>query len=167
MRVRHFILLALSAGLFASASAAFAFTMADGKSVSCIAKGVAVREYESSGGDPVMRDRVGMTVPESNGYVIAWNAAKLSALPPVVHDFIFFHECAHARIPTTDEPAANCGGLKDMREAGRANVEVESKLAAYFASLGSTTYWDNTVRCANRPLAPASPLPGSATKPPG
>ena len=99
--------------------------MSDGTTGTCIARGAAVREYEAPANDPLMRDRTGMTFPENGDYAIAWNLTKLNGLPPAVHDFIFFHECAHARIPTTDELQANCGGLKDMREAGRAGPAVE------------------------------------------
>jgi hypothetical protein len=144
---------------------ASAFTLADGTSITCVARGAAVRERDAAAGDPLMRDRVGMTAPDDSGYTITWNAAKLGALPPVVHDFIFFHECAHASIPTTVELLANCGGLKAMRKAGRAGVEVEDKLTAFFGA--GNPYWDNTVKCADRPPAPANP-PGVPTlKPPG
>jgi len=159
------VVLAATLAATLAASAANAFTLSDGKSVTCVARGVAVREYEAPAGDPTMRDRTGMTVPENGGYVIAWNMAKLKALPAAVHDFIFYHECAHARIPTTDELQANCGGLKDMRDAGRAGPAVEDRLQAFFGA--GNLYWANTVRCANRPLAPANP-PGSVIlKPPG
>ena len=73
----------------------------------------------------------GITAPGESGYRITWNAEKLNSLPPAVHDFIFFHECAHARIPTRDELRANCAGLKDMRVAGRAGFAVEARLAAF------------------------------------
>jgi hypothetical protein len=159
------LVLSLAAALAAivATPVAHAFTLADGTSITCTARGVSVREYEAPAGDPVMRDRTGMTVPENNGYAIVWNAAKLKALPPVVHDFIFFHECAHARIPTTVELQANCGGLKDMRAAGRAGDTVEDKLAAYFGA--GNVYWAGTVKCANQPLAPANP-PGTILLPP-
>ncbi len=149
----------------ACAAPAAAFTMSDGKTVSCVARGASVREYEAPATDPLMRDRTGMTFPENGHYAIAWNLTKLNALPPAVHDFIFFHECAHARIPTTDELQANCGGLKDMREAGRAGPAVEEALAAYFGA--GNVYWESTVKCADRPPPLPNP-PGSVIlKPPG
>ncbi|MEO6928589.1 MAG: hypothetical protein ABI190_05430 [Casimicrobiaceae bacterium] len=145
--------------------AAQGFVLADGTSITCTARGVAVREYEAPASDPVMRDRTGMTFPENGGYAIAWNMTRLKALPPVVHDFIFFHECAHARIPTNDEPQANCGGLRDMRTAGRAGPAVENALTAYFGA--GSLYWNSTLKCANRPLPLPNP-PGSVIlKPPG
>lgn len=155
----------LGGALAALVSPAGAFTLSDGTAMTCVARGVPVAEQDSTSGDPVMRDRTGMTVPKGAGYVIVWNRAKLASLPAVVHDFIFFHECAHARIPTTDEIQANCGGLKDMRAAGRANTEIEGKLAAYFGA--GSTYWESTVRCADRPPAPANPPGVPLLKPPG
>ena len=107
----------------------------------------------------------GKTARDAALKAVTDNMAKLKALPAAVHDFIFYHECAHARIPTTDELQANCGGLKDMRDAGRAGPAVEDRLQAFFSA--GNLYWANTVRCANRPLAPANP-PGSVIlKPPG
>jgi hypothetical protein len=102
----------------------------------------------------------GRTVRVGSGYQIVWNAQKLAALPPVVHDYLFFHECAHARVPTTDEVEANCAGLKDMRAAGRAGVAVEARLAAFYGP--NNGYWMNTLRCANADASPA----GAASSPP-
>src|SRR5579862_7109969 len=96
--------LAMAAG----APCAVAFTLSDGTHATCMARGAAVREYEAPADDPILRDRTGIALPEHNGYVIGWNMAKLMALPPVVRDFLFYHECAHARIPTSVELQANC-----------------------------------------------------------
>ena len=60
----------------------------------------------------------------------------LASAPDVEHDFVFFHECAHARTGTLDELEANCVGLVDMRKAGRAGRDVEAKLAAYHRRQG-------------------------------
>jgi hypothetical protein len=147
------------------ASWAVAFTLSDGTHVTCMARGAAVREYEAPADDPILRDRTGIALPEHNGYVIGWNMAKLKALPPVVRDFLFYHECAHARIPTSVELQANCGGLKDMRAAGRAGPKVEEELGAYFGA--GNTYWQDTLKCADRPPNPADPPGMLAPRPPG
>ena len=125
---------------------AAAFTFADGKSASCVARGEVVPEYSPPPASEAL-PFTGRTVKVGSGYQIVWNARKLSALPPVVHDFLFFHECAHAKLPTTDEVAANCAGLKDMRAAGRAGFAVESRLAAFYGA--TNDYWKNTLRCAD------------------
>jgi hypothetical protein len=96
----------------------------------------------------------GKTVKVGSGYQIVWNAQKLAGLPPEMHDLLFFHECAHAKVPTTDEVQANCVGLKDMRAAGRAGLAVEAKLAAFYGATNG--YWVNTLRCANAEPKPAA-----------
>ena len=108
-------------------------------------------------GDPVMRDRTGMTVARGQGLhdrVEPDASQRVAAGRPRL---LFFHECAHARIPTTIELTANCGGLKDMRDAGRAGPAVEEKLAAYSAP--GNAYWNDTVKCA-QPAAGAAEAAG-------
>ena len=127
---------------------AMAFTFADGTHADCIARGATVMEAEASPGDVVYQlGRVAIAAPTASGYRIVWNNNKLKTLPPEMHDFIFFHECAHARLPTTDELRANCAGLKEMRSAGKAGFAVEAKLAAFYGPRNS--YWENTLTCAN------------------
>ena len=103
-------------GSMAIAQQAGAFTFSDGTSASCVARGEAVPEYSPPPGTEVM-NFTARTVRVGSGYQIVWNAPKLATLPPAVHDYLFFHECAHAKVPTTDEVEANCMGLKDMRAA--------------------------------------------------
>jgi hypothetical protein len=135
------------------AAGAGAFTFTDGTIGTCTAAGRTVIEIGSPPGSAIHKlGYTGITSQAGSGYQITWNTEKLKTLPPVVHDFIFFHECAHARVPTTDELRANCEGLKDMRAAGRAGFAVESKLSAYFG-VGSE-YWAKTLKCANEDAAP-------------
>ncbi|MEP6997902.1 MAG: hypothetical protein ABI900_09640, partial [Betaproteobacteria bacterium] len=135
-----------------------AFTFSDGTSATCMARGEVVPEYSPPPGSEVM-NFTGRTVRVGSGYQIVWNAPKLAALPPEVHDLLFFHECAHATVPTTDEVRANCVGLKAMRAAGRAGLAIESRLAAFYGA--TNDYWVNTLRCANAPdpAGAASPAP--------
>ena len=126
-------------------SAAAAFTLADGTARQCVAGGRIVPELEMPAGtDAAFTAR---TVHSEGGYRIVWNRRKLLALPPTVRDFLFFHECAHARLATQEELAANCGGLRDMRAAGRAGFAVEAKLAAFYGPRNA--YWAKTLECAN------------------
>lgn len=144
-------------GCLAVVSQAGAFTFSDGTNATCIARGETVPEYAPPPGTEVM-NFTGRTVKVGSGYQIIWNAQKLAALPPAMHDLLFFHECAHAKVPTTDEVAANCAGLRDMRAAGRAGLAVEAKLAAFYGATNG--YWVNTLRCAN-----ADARPEGATRP--
>ena len=139
-------------GCHAAAQHAGAFTFADGTSATCVARGETVPEYAPPPGTEAMTF-TGKTVKVGSGYQIVWNAPKLASLPPAMHDLLFFHECAHAKVPTTDEVEANCVGLKDMRAAGRAGLAVEAKLAAFYGATNG--YWVNTLRCANAEAKPA------------
>jgi len=131
-----------------------AFTFADGTAVSCVAGGKTVEEVDAEPGQAAV-GFTGKTVRTDSGFYIIWNPAKLKTLPPEVHDYIFFHECAHARVPTVDELQANCAGLKDMRAAGRGGFALESKLGAFFGA--GNDYWARTLKCAD--AAPASRPP--------
>ena len=123
-----------------------AFTFADGTSARCVAGGKIVTEVDAEPSQAGL-DFTGKTVRMSSGFVIIWNAERLKALPPEVHDYLFFHECAHARVPTTDELKANCAGLQDMRAAGRAGFAVESRLGAFYGP--GSDYWTRTLKCAD------------------
>src|SRR5215471_237922 len=144
----------VTVALFMMARGTMAFAFADGTHADCIAGGRPVIEIEAASGDPIYQlGRTAIAAPTAFGYKITWNVAKLSSLPPEVHDFIFFHECAHARVPTSDELKANCVGLKEMRAAGRAGFAVESKLAAFYRPRNS--YWESTLNCASADAAAA------------
>lgn len=163
------LLAMLLVAVWSAPVAAHVFT--DGTSANCVVRGVTLREYEAPSTDPLVRDRAGITTPEGSSYAIVWNSARLKTLPPVMRDFLFFHECAHAKIPTSSEVTANCGGLRDMRAAGRAGPAVEAQLELFF---GNNNYWQETVRCANKVIEPTpsgplrlTPSPSVAPKSPG
>ena len=123
-----------------------AFTFADGAPASCVADGKIVKEVDAEPSQAGLYF-TGKTVRISSGFLIIWNAERLKTLPPEVHDYLFFHECAHARVPTTDELNANCAGLQDMRAAGRAGFAVESRLGAFYGH--GSDYWTRTLKCAD------------------
>ncbi len=149
-------LLALCAALLACEPAASAFTFVDGTTMRCTPGGTAVTELAAPPDDPIVqRGRIALTERFGSGYRILWNEAQLKMLPPEMHDFIFFHECAHASVPTQSEVTANCVGLQAMRTAGRAGFKVESKLAAFYGP--GSEYWRKTLECANAFKAPAKP----------
>jgi hypothetical protein len=144
-----------------AARPAAAFVFSDGDTANCTAKGRPVIEIDGDAGSRVAAlNRVAVTERRGDGYVIEWNTARLSALPAPMHDFLFFHECAHAAVPTQDEVIANCEGLRMMRAAGRAGFAVESKLGAFYGP--DNAYWARTLQCANAPpRAAARPEPGA------
>jgi hypothetical protein len=154
-RRRCSLLLLCAAALIAMRDAP-AFTFTDGTTTRCTARGGAVAEIAAPADHPVVvRGRIAITEPAGSGYRIIWNEAQLKTLPPEMHDFIFFHECAHALVPTPDELTANCVGLQIMRAAGRAGFAVEAKLAAFYGP--GNEYWRRTVECANAAKERAKP----------
>ncbi len=153
---RSVLLLAL---LVAPVGAA-AFTFRDGSLGECVTSEGVAHEREHPADDPsAPHGYIGFTHREPGpGWTIDWNLLLLASTPDVEHDFVFFHECAHARTGTLDELEANCVGLVDMRAAGRAGREVEARLAAYHRRQGylgepygiARDFWARTVACANR-----------------
>ena len=134
--------------LLIAAGDADAFTFVDGTSMRCFVAGSSVEEVLAPPSHPIVaRGRIAVTEKVGSDYRIVWNEAQLKALPPEMHDFIFFHECAHASVPTQSEVTANCVGLQAMRTAGRAGFAVESKLAAFYGP--NNEYWRKTLSCAN------------------
>ena len=114
----------------------------------CIVGGAPIEEVIAPTSHPVVAGgRIALTERVGATYRILWNDAQLKALPREVHDFIFFHECAHASVPTQSEVTANCVGLQAMRTAGRGGFAVESKLAAFYGP--DSAYWRRTLDCAN------------------
>jgi hypothetical protein len=149
---RLFLVACISLSIMSTDGAAFVFS--DGTTAECTARDRVVIEIDGPPGSKVVElGRTGITEAVGSRYVIQWNASKLEQLPPAMHDLIFFHECAHAQLPTTDELSANCAGLKAMRAAGRAGFAVESKLAAFYGP--GNQYWAETLKCADAASEPA------------
>lgn len=142
------------------AEGAQAFTLRDGTAIACVVRGEVIAEEVPPPGDPFYSPpRTGHAVRSGDRYRILWNEQRLKGLPDEVHDFIFFHECAHVRLATDNELEANCAGLKDMRAAGRAGPRVEAKLRALFGP--GNRFWAETFACADRPDGPpAAQKPG-------
>jgi hypothetical protein len=135
-------------GMLVIAGEADAFTFSDGTTMRCIVGGAPIEEMIAPASHPVVtRGRIGLTERAGSTYRIIWNEAQLKALPREVHDFIFFHECAHASVPTQSEVMANCVGLQAMRTAGRGGFAIESRLAAFYGP--DSAYWRQTLSCAN------------------
>ncbi|MEP7330051.1 MAG: hypothetical protein ABI777_12630 [Betaproteobacteria bacterium] len=142
----HAILIA--AATVGMASTSVAFTFVDGTTAVCTARDQVVVEYLAGTDDPFAKlGRIGLAEKTGEGYRITWNRDRLKALPPEIHDFVFFHECAHATVPTENELEANCAGLKAMRAAGRAGPAVEKRLRVMFPN---NPYWNETFACADR-----------------
>ena len=160
------LVLVLAHGALAVAGSAGAFTFADGTKAVCVARGEIVTEVNAEPEDPFKpQNRTAHAERKANGWQITWNMERLRGLPPEVRDFLFFHECAHARVPTENELEANCAGLLDMRAAGRAGPAFEAKLRRYFPA--DNAYWNDTFKCANASIVRPPPPPPPALPPPG
>lgn len=147
MPARALAALALCGALLAPGED-LAFTFSDGTTMRCLVGGVPIEEIVVPSSHPIVqRGRIALTERAGSTYHILWNEAQLRALPSEMHDFIFFHECAHASVPTQSEVTANCVGLQAMRTAGRAGFRVESRLAAFYGP--GNAYWQKTLACAN------------------
>src|SRR5262245_25637457 len=112
-------------------SLTYAFTFSNGQSITCrsfLNQPVTEVGLPTLSG-PFHTGYTGVTTVAPNGLAqITWDVQKLAMLPPAVHDFIYFHECAHAHVPTSDELKANCVGLADMRAAGMASPQIEAQI---------------------------------------
>lgn len=158
--------LAVALALCLGAAPAAAFTFSDGTTTRCIAGGAVVAEIDARPTDPFKpQNRTALAERTETGWRITWNLERFRPLPPEVRDFLFFHECAHARVPTDNELEANCMGLVHMREAGRAGPAFEAKLRRYFPA--DSEYWNETFRCANAKRSPVPPVPPPAPAPAG
>ena len=142
-------------GLLAVALQAGAFTFSDGSTMRCYVDGAPIDEMNAP--TSALQGRIALTERAGASYRILWNEARLKTLPREMHDYIFFHECAHASVPTQNEVTANCVGLQAMRAAGRAGFAVESRLAAFYGP--GSVYWRETLACANA-FKPAPQPPG-------
>src|SRR3954465_3894057 len=96
--------MALAAGCLFAADAR-AFTFSDGTTIACRSfDGRAVEEVilPSLAAPFLHGGYTGVTIVNPDGSArTTWDGGKLDALPAAVHDFIYFHECAHAKVPTS------------------------------------------------------------------
>ena len=68
--------------------------------------------------------------PDS-GWITDWNMRLLSSAPSYVHDFVFFHECAHAKNGDPRRGESQLPRAARHACSGRAGKDIEAKLAAY------------------------------------
>ena len=140
-------MVAVAAMAWLCALPAAAFTFSDGTKGVCTVGGVEVAEVNADPEDSSMVRRTGRATRVGNGWQITWNQERLKAFAPDLQDFLFFHECAHARVPTEVELEANCAGLIDMRLSGRATPTFETRFRAI---VGNAQYWSDTFECADK-----------------
>ncbi len=143
--------------------AAHAFVLSDGQSVRCVVQ---------TANGPI---DVPETVGYANGFAgftqlgpngIPVITFDLTRMPPPGKpaDFLFYHECAHARFfsgflsQAHSELNANCEGLRRMRADGNLDTAGEAIVGAFHASqnvyanyFGSgAAFWNMTLACASQ-----------------
>lgn len=94
-----------------------------------------------------------------NGYPTITYGPQFLADPPLLQQFVRLHECAHLALPTSNEIAANCFALVNLRRQGLP-PQFEAFIMQYHIAKGSIppqyggsgmAFWQLTVNCANGP----------------
>ena len=89
--------------------------------------------------------------------VIIFDVNQLRRYPLIVARYTYYHECAHLKLPTTDEVLASCEGLQRMRNNGDITQADERILRDVHYSLqilgpqyggSGKVFWDNIIECA-------------------
>lgn len=161
-----------------------AFVMANGNHVNCSVQTVngPVDVAEQSG---FANGFAGFTQFGPNGMpFITFDPSKILPIAqqsPISLEFLFYHECAHARFGTRfttqqqSELGANCEGLRKMRSDGRITPAQEQEVGQFhinqnvYANLygSGAAYWNLTLACANQPSTISESVYGSGGGPGG
>ena len=87
---------------------------------------------------------------------IIFDVSQIAQLPRIVWRFVYFHECAHLTIPTSNEVTANCEALKQMRAEGEIDDRGERTVQRLMESLptlppqyggSGRAFWRATMEC--------------------
>jgi hypothetical protein len=107
----------------------------------------------------------GFTQPGPNGLPFITFDPRMMPPPGKAADFLFYHECAHAKFPAGfpsqahAELNANCEGLRQMRSDGNispadealvGNFHAMNNVYANYFGTGSN-FWSLTLACAAQP----------------
>lgn len=90
----------------------------------------------------------------------------MQARDPHMTDFIFYHECAHARDPAKSEIEANCEAFIELQQQGLMTPVKEQALSATHRRMlrlpsryggSGEVFWDQTMACVQRKTATTTP----------
>jgi len=114
------VLLVLSAVLSITALASFADAATVGSwSKTCVARnsitGIPEPVAEMNINDPSLGFFAFTSKLPNGGWLTRYNLALAQTVPSDVLIFLFYHECAHAQVPTASEAVADCVGLRSMQ----------------------------------------------------
>lgn len=155
--------------LFASAACAQAFTLSDGTDTECPVKregrsGPATIkwvQYERlQDRDPELGKAVAVVRQAEDGWPVIYIDAVAHRRGRLTNaglwDFVFFHECAHAREPALTEIQANCEAYLEMERRGLMNpIRFKDIEAAHLQILNlpaeyggnGIEFWRRTLEC--------------------
>lgn len=157
---------------------ATAFMLSTGQNIRCAVQ-TANGNYTVPEQSGVAGGFAGFTQMGPNGLpFITFDVSRFPQIGPnsgILADFLFYHECAHARFATRftnqfqSELGANCEGLRKMRADGKINAEQELAVGQYhsianvYSNLfgSGQRYWQMTLACASQPPAYAESVFGS------
>lgn len=167
-------------------SPAQAFTLSDGSDARCpVARSGQVghaterwSEYQQlSDRDPELGKAVAVVRSDTQGWpviimdAVAYKQSK--SVMAAMWDFIYFHECAHARDLQLTEIGANCAAYIEMQERGLMNAIRSKDIEAAHLRImnlpdeyggNGIGFWRMTMECVDRHHASAA-LSGGADKP--
>lgn len=95
----------------------------------------------------------------ANVYPVITYGSQFLADPPLLQQFIRLHECAHLALPTSNEIAANCFALVNLRRQGLPSpaeafivntTHAKGVLPPQYGG-SSMAFWQLTLNCANGP----------------
>ncbi len=170
LRSLHILLAVLLAAL--APHGVLAFERSDGVSVTCEVERNGerrtVREIWLGYGDvgdrhPELGGAAAVVRPDKDGWpVIYFDSVVFKAMmvrDPHMSDFIFYHECAHARDPDKTEIEANCDAFVALQQLGMMNDAKEYALGATHRRMlrlpsryggSGEVFWEQTMACVQR-----------------
>ena len=173
MLIQRLKLMPLVFPVYFMACPAFAFVLSNGDDVQCHFShggltGTATEiwnTYESSDQrDPELGRAVAVMRLNAEGWptiiIDAEAHKKTSKGTPAIWDFVYFHECAHARSPNLSEIEANCFSYKELERRGLMNYHRMKELEAIHLSMlilpeeyggSGAMFWHKTLLCAKDP----------------
>ena len=163
--------------VLAASISAIAFERSDGTVVRCEvtrnAETREIREVWLGHGDPGDRHpelggAAAVVRTGTDGWpVIYFDSVVFKAMTerdPHMSDFVFYHECAHAKYETHDEIEANCIAYLELERQGllthdrqQALGETHKKMRRLPSRYGGSgaVFWERTLSCVNDRLRPA------------
>ena len=173
----RFILM-IGVGLLLSSTLSSAFDRSDGVIVRCeierngqqhIVEEIWLGHGEQGDRHPELGGAAAVVRPDAQGRpVIYFDSVVFKGMlekDPHMSDFIFYHECGHAKNDQLDEIQANCYAYIELEKLGLLNASKAAALAATHKKMlrlpsryGGTgeVFWERTLECVQQQTQQAS-----------